>query len=55
MDAFFARPLSGMRDPRRQVRIAEPPTFNVLSRTNSTLHLAFSYEEDIRLYGTSSV
>lgn len=55
VDAFFAWPLSGMPDPRRQVRIAEPPTYNILSSTNSTIHIAFSYDEDILLQSTYSV
>lgn len=55
VDAFFARTLNGMPDLRRQVRMAAPPTFNILSRTNSTIHVAFTYDKDIQLQGASGI
>lgn len=48
VEAFFAR--AGprlMRHPSRQVAIVEPPTYNILSRTNSTVHITFTYDPHV--------
>lgn len=55
VEAFFARPLSGMRSPARQVVVVEPPHYSLLSRTNSTIHVTFTYDESVRLQGMSEV
>lgn len=49
--AFFARGLSGMRAPDRSVVIVEPPEYSILARTNSTMHITFTYDDDIRFQG----
>jgi hypothetical protein len=54
-EAFFARPLSGMRDPNLQMHIVEPPTYSILARTKSTIHITFSYDDDIKLQPQSRV
>jgi hypothetical protein len=42
-----------MRSLGRQVHIVEPPLFCVLSRANSTMHIAFTYDEQIHFQGMS--
>jgi hypothetical protein len=48
-EAFFARPLSGMRNPSLQWHMVEMPIYSILSRTNSTIHITFTYDDDIKL------
>lgn len=55
VDAFFAPGLSGMRFPGRQVQVVEPPVYSILSRTNSTIHVTFTYDEDIRFQGPAGI
>jgi hypothetical protein len=47
VDAFFARPLSGMRNVARQMHVVEPLHYSFLSRTNSTMHITFTYDEKV--------
>jgi hypothetical protein len=51
VSAFFAPKLSGVRDPGRQVRVVEPPIYTQLNRTNSTVHVTFSYDPEVRFQG----
>jgi hypothetical protein len=51
VQAFFARSLSGMPHMERQVHIVESPTYNIFSRTNSTIHVTFTYDATVRLQG----
>ena len=44
-----------MRCPARQVVVVEPPQYSLLSRTNSTLHVTFTYNENVRLQGMSDM
>ena len=52
VDAFFAR--ANMRNPATQVKVVEPPMYNFLSRTNSTMHLTFTYDPDIKFHTAPS-
>lgn len=44
IEAFFARGVSGIARPQRSVRVVRSPEYNVLSRSNSTLHATWTYD-----------
>lgn len=44
-----------MPSPERQVHIVEPPTYSIFSRTNSTMHVTFTYDDSVKLQATSGV
>jgi hypothetical protein len=49
--AFLAESISGIRSLQRQVMVVEPPSYCVYSRTNSTMHITFTYDHKIRFQG----
>jgi hypothetical protein len=38
-----------MEDPGAQVMVHEPPSFDILTRTCTTMYLAFSYDPNVKL------
>jgi hypothetical protein len=49
VEAFFDRKLSGIRSIPHQVHLVQGLEYNVMARTNSTIHITFTYEPEIRL------
>jgi hypothetical protein len=47
VEAFFQR--AGLRSLERQVHVYHPPFYDFLSRTVTTMHLAFTFDPDISL------
>jgi hypothetical protein len=50
--AFFS--CAGMRDPSKQVLEGNPPEYNILSRTNSTVLYTFTYNSNVVLFDAAT-
>jgi hypothetical protein len=46
--AFFAKS-AGMKDPEAQVTVHQAPSYDVLTRSCTTMYLAFSYGPTVKL------